>query len=177
MPDWLTHIVIALILLDLWPFILPKFPIKKKSVVLVGALLPDIFPKLFLATIFIPFPEINYNLLGAFHTPFIFFLLSILITPLFRYDWEKIILWLNIGAISHFLADALLRHFDAGVRLLFPLSLKHYTLNLVWPDQSYFILVPALILYLAIKLAKRPRSKSSITIINSCQKRSINNKK
>ncbi len=143
MPDWVTHIIIALLFAE-------AFGIRKKSIVLLGSILPDILPKLVLLKLMLPIPDWNYVGLGAMHTPFVFFLFTMVIAPLFRERFWCIIFWLNLGAVSHFAADALLRHFAAGVHLLYPISLKHYTLNLVWPDDSLLILIPALIMYMGL---------------------------
>lgn len=150
MPDWLTHVVIGLILIDI-------FKVRKKSLVLLGVLLPDFLPKLILLRLFFPVQDyLNYKVLTAFHVPFVFFFFTLLIAPLFKYNYKKVVFWLNLGAISHFLADSLLRHFsDAGIKLFYPLLLNKFTLGLVWPNESYFILIPALIVYLGIILIKK----------------------
>ncbi len=148
MPDWLTHAVLGLLAAEI-------FSVRRKSLVVLGALLPDILPKLVLLRLLIPIPPLNYVWLGAFHTPFVFFLATIIIYPLFRSNYWKIILWLNLGAITHFLSDALLRHFAAGVHLLYPLSLDYFTLNWVWPNESYWVLIPALLLYGAVLWYKK----------------------
>lgn len=147
MPDWLTHIVLAAVAVEL-------FSIRNKSLVFLGALLPDLLPKLVLLRLIIPIPELNYTLLSAFHTPFVLFLVTLLIAPLFRYRYRAVVALITLGALTHFLSDALLRHFSGGVALLYPLSLKHYTLNLVWPEQSYLILLPALLIYGLIHFIK-----------------------
>ena len=148
MPDWVTHIVIALLIVEL-------YPIQKKSLVLLGAILPDLLPKLVLLRLFIPIPSIDYSFLSAFHTPFVLFLATLLLAPLFRYNYWRVVLWITIGTTSHFVADALLRHFVGGVNLFYPVFLEHYTLNLVWPDQSYFILIPTIMVYLLVILYQK----------------------
>ncbi len=148
MPDWLTHVIIGLIIIEL-------FNVKKRSLVLLGAVLPDILPKITLLRLFIPLPNINFGWFSAFHTPFVFFLTTLLIAPIFRYNYKKVVLLLNAGAISHFLSDALLRGFGSGSRLLYPLSYEGFRFNLVWSDQSYLILIPALVIYAIILQLKR----------------------
>ena len=156
MPDWLTHVVIGLILIEI-------FNVRKKSLVLIGTLLPDILPKIVLLGLLFKLPNFNYELFNAFHIPFILFLVTLLIAPLFRYDYWKVVLLMNLGTISHFLADALLKHFStAGVRLLYPFKFQPYSANLVWPDQSYFILIPAVIVYVVIILLKKKYSAKDI---------------
>jgi membrane-bound metal-dependent hydrolase YbcI (DUF457 family) len=148
MPEWLTHVIIGLIIIEL-------FNVKKRSLVLLGVILPDILPKITLLRLLIPLPNLNFGWLSAFHTPFVFFLTTLLIAPIFRYDYKKVVLLLNAGALSHFLSDALLRGFGSGSRLLYPLSYEGFRFNLVWSDQSYMILIPALIIYATILITKR----------------------
>lgn len=148
MPDWVTHIVIALLFAE-------AFDVPKKSIVLFGAILPDIFPKLVLLRLFTPLPLGDLGFLKAFHTPFVLFLVIMLIALLFRYNYLKIVLWLSLGAVTHFFADSLLKHFTGGVNLLFPLSLEHYTLNLVWPNHSFIILIPTILVYFSLLIFKK----------------------
>lgn len=148
MPDWVTHIAIALLILEL-------YPVQKKSLVLVGAILPDLLPKLVLLRLLVPIPPFDYHFLSAFHTPFVLLLVVMLMAPLFRYDYWKVVGWITVGTTSHFLSDALLQHFVGGVNLFYPVLLKHYALNLVWPEQSYLILIPTAVLYLIVVLYKK----------------------
>ena len=153
MPDWVTHIAIALLILEI-------YPVKKKSLVLLGAIMPDLLPKLVLLRLLIPLPGVDYTILSAFHTPFVLFLVTLLVAPFFRYNYWRVVFGITLGATSHFLSDALLRHFVGGVNLFYPVLLRHYTLNLVWPDQSYLILIPTVILYLVVVLYKKYRKVS-----------------
>lgn len=149
MPEWATHALLGLVIAEI-------FGVRKKSIVMLGALLPDILVKLVLIRLFLPIPNVDYSILGSGHTPFVFLLLSVLICPLFRYDHIKIILWMNLGALTHFLADATLRHIsDGGVRLLYPLTTKMYTLSLIWPDDTYWLAIFLAILYLGIRGFKK----------------------
>lgn len=158
MPEWGTHVIVGLLLAEI-------FKVKKKSVVLVGAILPDIFVKLTLMRLFIPIPNLDYSMLGAFHVPFVFFLSSLLLAPLFHERYASIVLWLNLGAASHFLTDALLRHLaEGGVRLLYPLSLDYYTLSLFWPEQSYWLGILAAPLYGILIALKKYRLKRAIPL-------------
>ncbi len=150
MPDWFTHIVIGLILVEL-------LPIKKKSLLLLGAILPDIIPKIVLLKLFIPLPSLLVSTnLSIIHTPLIILLSTILLAQLFKYSKYKVILWLNIGAFSHFISDAMLRHFgDAGVRFFYPLSMHKFSYGLFWPNESYWLLIPLLPSYLVIVWLKK----------------------
>lgn len=147
MPDLMSHLIIGLILAEL-------FNIRKKSLVVLGAVMPDIFSKIDLIYFFLgKFPVISF---ASFHTPLMCFLLSILIASLFRYSKIKAVLLLSLGSMSHFLADLTMRHFNEfGTRFLFPFSMKNYTLNLIWPEQSIYILVLSLFVYLLIISVKQ----------------------
>jgi len=148
-PDWLTHVVIGLVLIEL-------FSIRKGSLVLLGTLLPDILPKLVLLRLLIPLPDLNLSLFKASHIPFVLFLLTLIVAPLFRYDYKKVVLLLNLGTLSHFIADSLLRHLQpSGIRWLYPFSTQRIGLSLVWPEQSYYILIPAVLFYMGIVLLKK----------------------
>ena len=144
MPDWLTHILIALIISGL-------LGVKKKSLVVLGALLPDLIVKSSLLGFFVHLPNTFNYMIGAFHTPIMSFLLSMAIAPLFKFDYLKTLLLINIGLVSHISADLLMRHFDGGQMLFYPFSFKPYTLNVLWAEKYYLVLVPALVLYLLIK--------------------------
>ena len=149
MPEWVTHALLGLLVAEI-------FSVRKKSIVVLGALLPDMIIKLTLLRLFIPIPNFDYAILGAFHTPFPLLLFTILISPLFRYDHLTIIAWLNLGALTHFLSDALLRHLGSGgVRLLYPFTAKYYTLGLIWPDDTLWIGLATAILYFGIIAFKK----------------------
>ena len=157
MPDWMSHLIIGLILADL-------FNIRKKSLVILGALTPDLLAKSYL--IYLHLGMHSPFSLTLLHAPFMIFLLSILIAPLFKYDKLKTILFFNIGAMSHFLADLTMKHFTVqGTRLFYPFTSKNFTLNLIWPEQSIYILIVSLFIYFIIKFVKKntkywPNSKS-----------------
>src|SRR3989338_33983 len=147
MPDLMSHLVIGLILAEL-------FNIKKKSLVVLGALTPDLLSKTNLITLHFGMPlQISTT---PFHTTIVLLLASILIAPLFRYSKIKTIIFFNTGALSHFLSDITMKHFTIiGTRLLYPFSRTNYTLNLIWPEQSVYILVVSLFIYIAIRIYKK----------------------
>lgn len=145
MPDWMSHFLIGLIIAGL-------FNIRKKSLVLLGALMPDLISKFFLLFFYFGFWD-NIGL-SSFHTPLLNFLLVILITPLFRYDRVKTIFLISIGLITHFLSDLMLKHFKGGVQLFFPFSMQFYRFNLIWPEQSIYVLMVSFAIYFFVKVAK-----------------------
>lgn len=146
MPDWMSHLLIGLIVAEL-------FGIRKKSLVLLGALMPDLIAKFFLLFFYLGF----WNNIGldSFHTPIMCFLLAILISPLFMYDKIRTIFLVSIGLITHFLSDLIIRHFESGIRLFFPFYMRFYRLDVIWPEQSIYVLIASLVVYIFIKLVKK----------------------
>lgn len=147
MPDLMSHLLIALILAEI-------FSIKKKSLVVLGALLPDLLSKGHLIYLHLGMaPSFSFV---PFHTPAMIFLISLLIAPMFRYSKSKTIFLINLGALSHFLSDLTMKHFAIiGSRLFFPFSMSNYTLNLIWPEKSIYILIASLMIYILIRFIKK----------------------
>ena len=146
MPDWLTHVVIGLVIIEI-------FSIKKKSLILLGTILPDILPKIALLKMFIHLP-VKLTFFKSFHTPFIMFLGILIIAPIFRYNYKKVVLLLSTGALTHFITDAMLKSFIGGMNLFYPFSLGQFRINLIWPEKSYLILLPTLLFYFLIIIYK-----------------------
>lgn len=152
MPDWLTHLVIGLVLIEL-------IPLKKKgqkSLILLGTILPDLLTKFLMVEKWIPLSE-GFSVLTAFHSPFILFLFILLIAPLFRISYRSVVLALSLGTASHILSDFMLHHLDpgSGIMLFYPFSFVRFSLGWVWPEQPYFILIPLLLVYLGLILIKK----------------------
>lgn len=158
MPDWLTHLVIGLILIEIILFLnLSQKSWTKgwKSLILLGTLLPDLLTKFLLVKKWIPLPE-SFSVLTTFHSPLILVLFIFLLAPLFRYNYRIIVLALGLGTSSHILLDLMLHHLDpaSGIMLFYPFSFERFSLGWIWPEQSYLILVPLLVVYLIIILDK-----------------------
>ena len=146
MPDLMSHLIIGLILAEI-------FSIKKKSLVVLGAIMPDILSKLDLVFFYL---GVRMPLSFAyFHLPIMCFLISILLAPLFRYERFKTIIFINVGLISHFVSDLTMKHFVGGMYLLFPFSFKAYILNLIWPEQSIYIIIFSFFAYLLVRSIKK----------------------
>ena len=156
MPDLMSHLIIGLILAEL-------FNVRKKSLVVLGALAPDILSKIQLVYLHFKLPAVISFV--SMHTPVMFFLLSILIALLFKFDRVKAVILLNIGAMSHFLSDLTMKHFTIlGTRLFYPFSNKNYTFNLIWPEQSIYILISSFFVYLIIIFVKMGRRENWSTV-------------
>ncbi len=157
MPDWIAHIIIGLIVAEL-------FNIKKKSLVVLGSVLPDILVKLELLSIFFPIDKYAITwIFNPLHTPLGIVLFSLLLLPLFDFDKPKAYFLLFIGWSSHLIADLVNKHILLGQNLLlFPFSWENFELGLVWPDQYYIILLPLTIIYSAILIHKYYKNHKKI---------------
>jgi len=146
MPDWMSHLLLGLIAAEL-------FSVRKKSLVVLGALMPDLISKFLLLFFYLGF----WNNLGldSFHTPLVSFLLAVLIAPLFRYDRVKTILLIILGLVTHFLSDFMIRHYTSGMRLMFPISMSIYRFDLIWPEQSIYFLMVSFVVYVLIRIVKK----------------------
>ena len=148
MPDWISHVLIGLILCEI-------LDLRPKSLVLLGTLLPDLILKSELLQIFFPLGDRLYWVFMPLHTPIGLLLMSLLILPLFDYDRKKSFLLITLGWISHLLSDMLTKHFLIGEFLLFPFSWKTFGFGMIWPEEFYMILLPLIIIYAAVLVVKR----------------------
>jgi len=148
-PDWVGHILFALILCEIGR-------VKKgemRALVVLGALLPDIVSKAHLLGFFLPFNAEQmflffhptaHSLLGAF-------LLALIASGLFVYDQKKAFLLLSIGSVSHILADMTNRFFVYGpIHAWLPFSFQSTFVGLFWSDEYLYQILIFLILYMAI---------------------------
>ena len=102
MPDLLAHVLFCLIACELVNF-------KKKSLILIGAILPDIITKIILFGYIIDLPN-WFNALIIFHSLAPLFFLVILIALFFKNFFSAAYL-IGIGALSHVLLDILNTHY------------------------------------------------------------------
>ena len=144
MPDLLTHVVVALILVKL-------FSIKKKSLVLLGAVLPDIMYKLSLLGFFFRIPEniFQFGLL-PFHSPIGLMIVTIFLAFLFKYPRLKTIALVSLGWVSHLLLDMTNKHYlIKQTYLMLPFSYESIEFGWFWQDE-YLLLIVSSIVILAI---------------------------
>jgi hypothetical protein len=146
MPDWMSHIIIVLIFSEV-------FNIRKKSLLVFGSLLPDFLSKLHL--FFFYFGLNDFLSFGFFHTPVVSILVGVIVASLFKYNRVKTTVFIIFGVISHFLADLTMKHFHSGMLIYFPFSFKVYTFNLIWPEQSIYVLIVSFIVYVIIRIVKK----------------------
>ena len=151
MPDLLSHILFILIVCELINF-------RKKGLLLVGAILPDVITKLVLIGFIFNIPKELADALLLFHAIIPMFLLVVLVSLFFKDSLTALYL-IFAGALSHILLDISQTHFLGGIRVLFPFTWKIYRLDKYWPDQYWMILTLFIVLYVIIKLYKKFKTK------------------
>ncbi|MCK5282770.1 MAG: hypothetical protein KAK00_05155 [Nanoarchaeota archaeon] len=157
MPDLITHIIVGLILAKL-------LRVKKKSLVLLGAILPDMIYKLSLLGLFFDIPE-NVFIFGLLplHSPIGLIITTILISFIFKYPKHKTISSISLGWISHLLLDLTNKHYLIKQTYMFmPLSYKALELGWFWQDQYYFMLLASLAILIIIYIFENIRAKNSV---------------
>jgi len=148
MPDLLTHIIIGLIIAKIFNL--------KKSLVLIGAILPDMIYKVNLLRYFIHLPEnfIQFALL-PFHSPIGLIIITILLSYLFRYPKKKTITQISIGWLSHLILDLTNKHFLVNqVYPFLPFIYMPLEVGWFWPHQYYYLLAFSIILLVLLYFPK-----------------------
>ena len=149
MPDLVSHAIIGLLLCEL-------LNIKPKSLVVLGALLPDLLSKFELLHLFFPFGDRLYWILMPLHTPIGLILATFLVIHFFNYNKKRSYILITLGWVSHILADWMInRHLYIGSFLWFPFSWKTSEIGIAWPEEFYLVLIPLVAIYLLIRFLKR----------------------
>lgn len=146
MPDWISHILFGLIICHL-------FNIKRKSLVVLGAILPDLIGKIKMLNYLFPgSPDWIIPLSNVWHTPLPSIISALIIALFFNYPYLESAILLILGDISHFLSDGTAKSF-----------LFDGYLPILWADQYYIaILVLALtyifLLYFNLRFVRNNES-------------------
>lgn len=136
MPDLLTHFLSG--------YLLGKWTIAsraRRSIFYLGAILPDLFsrgPVILLEFIMRRYPSGLSRFFINFHSPFVVFWLSLLISQFFQKDRRKIFFILLSGAGFHFILDFFQRHVEPVYFWFFPFCWKRYEAGLFWADSSVY---------------------------------------
>lgn len=150
MPDWLTHTLIG--------WITGKTTKQEISLVVVGALIPDICKLYLLFDMF--YPEMTGDFFLPLHTPFGALLITAGITLLFQ-DKKKTFIPLAIGVTTHFILDLFLLNVSGGMPLLFPFSWQQWQLGLIRSDE-YMMTIAAILVATLVYLSYRLFEKRKI---------------
>jgi len=148
MPDWISHILLGLIIAEL-------LNVKKKSLIVLGSILPDIILKTYTLALLTPVPlNFMFWFFYPLHTIAGVLLFSFLLTLIFQYDAKKTFLLVSIGAVFHILLDMTTKPILYNIQglLLFPFSWQAYSIGLFYSEQYWIVLLILLGIYLIIKL-------------------------
>ena len=130
MPDWISHILIVLIIAQV-------FNVKQKSLLVLGALLPDILGKLKLLNYFFESTPPIIKMLSAYgHSVIVSLLVAGLIALFFLYPYFKTFSLIGIGVITHFLSDGLFKSFTYNGYL--PILYDWRSFQFLSPSQRQF---------------------------------------
>jgi len=139
-PDWITHILSALIIAEL-------LKVRKKSLLVLGVLLPDLLCKLYLLNVFTNIPIQLTTFMSTFHELVPAILASVLIAFFFYKNLMEAMILIPAGTLLHFLLDATTRHYFYTPWWAF-----------FWADEYWILLFMFMIAYLGILLIKRFRN-------------------
>lgn len=130
MPDILSHILFALILTKL-------FNIKRKTLVVLGAVLPDILGKLKMINYLTPgAPPGIVDFSNLFHSPIPLFVSAFIVALFFEYPYLGSVFFIFLGNLSHLLLDGTTKSF-----------LFNGYLPILWADQFYIWIIVLSITY------------------------------
>lgn len=148
MPDWITHILVPWTLFTVLGFRFKQFSQENIAVIIMGALIPDIF-KIYLVLDLIGVHLENF--LTPIHLPAGSIVIAAIIS-LFFTNRKSTFFFLILGVSIHYLLDLLL--FNGGMYLLYPFSSLKFQIGIISvTDYNITILsiVAALVVYFIYK--------------------------
>jgi hypothetical protein len=129
----MAHIAFAFILCALLALRWPVFGGRNTVLVMIGAVLPDIFK------LYLPLQVLGIyaqDSLALFHIPVGTLLVCGVCALLFEEGTRvRVFLLFAFGMVTHYALDVLLIHVSGGLALLWPLSWQTWALQLVRPDN------------------------------------------
>lgn len=157
MPDLISHAIIGFLICEL-------LNLRPKSLVVLGAVMPDLLLKWELLHTIFPIGDRLYWFLMPLHTPVGLLLATFIIIHFFNYSKGKTFLLITSGWLSHILSDLIFnKHFYDGNFLLFPFSWVSFEIGMVWAEEFYLVLIPLLIIYIIVKITKSIAFKELVT--------------
>lgn len=149
----MAHIAFAFILCALLALRWPVFGGRHIVLVMIGAVLPDIFK------LYQPLQLLGIyaqDSLALFHIPIGTLLVCGLAALLFEEGTRvRVFLLFAFGMITHYTLDVLLIHVSGGLALLYPLSWERWQLQLVRQDNwmgTTILVAAAVLVYGALKV-------------------------
>ena len=148
MPDWITHILVAWTLTTILGFRFKQFNQSNAAIVMLGALIPDIYKITLLLNSF----GINlYNFLTPIHLPIGSMFIAALFS-LFFINRKSIFLFLIMGIATHYALDLLL--FGGGMAIFYPLNPSKFQIGIISTvdfNITVISIITAFFVYLAYK--------------------------
>jgi len=125
MPDWTTHVLLAWSLATILGFRFKQFSQKNVAIVILGALIPDIYK---LNLVLDSFGFNVQSFLTPIHLPIGSLLIAAIIS-LFFIEKRLIFLFLAIGIGIHYVLDLLL--FSGGMEIFYPFSTLKFQIGII----------------------------------------------
>jgi hypothetical protein len=148
MPDWITHVLVVWTLCTVLGFRFKQFSQQNIAVVIMGALIPDIF-KIYLVLRLIGIQAESF--LTPIHLPVGSIVVAGIIS-LFFTDKRLIFFLLILGISTHYILDLLI--FNGGISLLYPFTPLKWQIGIISvTDYSFTIIsiITASIVYCIYK--------------------------
>ena len=125
MPDWITHILVAWTLCTILGFRFKQFSQQNISVVIMGALIPDIF-KIYLVLRLIGIQAQSF--LTPIHLPVGSIVVAGIIS-LFFAERKLIFFFLILGISTHYVLDLLM--LNGGISFLYPFAPLKWQIGII----------------------------------------------
>lgn len=149
----MAHIAFAFILCTLLALRWPVFGGRNTVLVMIGAVLPDLFK------LYLPLQMLGIyaqDSLALFHIPVGTLLVCGVCALLFEEGTRvRVFLLFAFGMATHYALDVLLIHVSGGLALLWPLSWQTWALQLVRPDNwlgTTILVAAAIFVWLVLKV-------------------------
>lgn len=125
MPDWITHVLVAWTLTTILGFRFKQFSQPNSAIVMLGALIPDIYKINLLSD---QFGIYLHDFLTPIHLPIGSILIAALFS-LFFSNRKSIFLFLIMGIVTHYMLDLLL--FSGGMAIFYPLNPLKFQIGII----------------------------------------------
>jgi hypothetical protein len=154
MPDWTTHVLVAWSFATILGFRFKQFSQKNVAIVMLGALIPDIYK---LNLVLDSFGFNVQSFLTPIHLPIGSLLIAAIIS-LFFIEKRLIFLFLAIGIGTHYVLDLLL--FSGGMEIFYPFSTLKFQIGII-SVTDYNITILSIILASIVFLVYKKFNKNN----------------
>ncbi|MEN4017752.1 MAG: metal-dependent hydrolase [Methanobacterium sp.] len=156
MPDWITHVLVAWSLGTILGFKFKQFNQSNTAIVMLGALIPDIYKITLLLQQFGIYME---SFLSPVHLPAGSILIAVILSLFFDKS-RSIFLFLIFGIITHYALDILI--FSGGMELLYPFSSTKFQIGVI-SIIDFNITIISIVLAFFVFIAGKMIDKKKIT--------------